>query len=103
MAGDLFAGVAYEEMDNTSGAGGDRMIRLYTQGDFVLTVNGAAQASVGGPVYATSEEVTSAVGGQGASYCGVLMALVATNTGIVRINPWPRDRSSTWSASAWTA
>ncbi|HVP11857.1 MAG TPA: hypothetical protein VMV94_11805 [Phycisphaerae bacterium] len=87
VAGDLFAGIAYEEMDNNGGAGGDKMVRLYTQGDFVLTVNNATQASVGGSVYATSDEVTSVVASQGASYCGMLMAVVATNTGIVRIQP----------------
>ena len=87
VAGDLFAGISYEEIDNSAGAGGDKMIRLYTQGDFVLTVNNASQALVGSPVYATSEEVTGVVVTAGASYCGMLVAAVATNTGIVRIQP----------------
>lgn len=87
VAGDLFAGIAYEEMDNSSGQGGDKMIRLYTQGDFVLTVNNASQTWIGAPVYATGEEVASVVVSQGASFCGVLVALVAANTGIVRIQP----------------
>src|SRR5947209_7224762 len=32
--GDLFAGVAYEEADNSSGSNGDIACRVYTQGDF---------------------------------------------------------------------
>jgi len=87
VAGDLFAGIAYEESDNSGGAGGDKMIRLYTQGDFVLTVTGAAQTAVGGPVFATGEEAATVTGSPGASCCGLLMAAVATNTGLVRIQP----------------
>jgi hypothetical protein len=87
VAGDLFAGIAYEESDNSSGSGGDKTIRLYTQGDFVLTVTGAAQTNVGGPVFAGNEEAATVTGSPGASYCGVLLAAVATNTGLVRIQP----------------
>jgi hypothetical protein len=87
VAGDVFAGIAYEEIDNSSGSGGAKSVRLYTQGDFVLTTNNATQAWVGAPVYATSDEVTSVISTQGASYCGILMAVVGENTGIVRIRP----------------
>lgn len=87
VAGDLFAGIAYEEVDNSGGAGGDKAIRLYTQGDFVLTVTGASQTGIGVPVYAGNEEATTVTGSPGASYCGVLVAAAASNTGIVRIQP----------------
>lgn len=85
VAGDMFAGIAYEEADNSSGSGGDVSVRLYTQGDFVLTTNNATQVMVGMAVYATSEEVTGVNVQQGASFCGVLMAVVGANKGIVRI------------------
>ncbi len=86
-AGDTFAGIAYEEMDNTNGDGAAKNIRLYTQGDFVLTVNGATAVWTGASVYALSDEVTGLLTTGGASYCGVLLAAVGTNLGIVRIQP----------------
>ncbi len=85
VAGDMFAGIAYEEADNSSGSGGDVSVRLYTQGDFVLTTNNATQVMVGTAVYAMSEEVTGVNVQQGASFCGLLMAVVGANKGIVRI------------------
>lgn len=36
VAGDRFCGVAYEEIDNTSGASGEKQVRVYTLGDFAL-------------------------------------------------------------------
>ncbi len=88
VAGDLFAGVAYEEIDNTAGgAGGEQFVRLYTQGDFVLPIAGATQAWAGAPVYATDNETTSAANQLGGSYCGILVAHLGNNQGIVRILP----------------
>ncbi|MFH1419458.1 MAG: hypothetical protein ABII12_14375 [Planctomycetota bacterium] len=92
VAGDTFAGIAYEEIDNSAGSGGDLMIRLYTQGDFVLTTNNASQSWVGSPVYATSDDVTGVLATLGASYCGILMSVVGPNKGIVRIQPLAADQ-----------
>ncbi|MFQ5429226.1 MAG: hypothetical protein ACE5E1_02850 [Phycisphaerae bacterium] len=85
--GDEFVGIAYEEMDNSAGAGADVSVRLYTLGDFVLTVNGATQADAGSGVYALDDEQTSIVPGLGGSYVGVLLAAAGSNAGIVRILP----------------
>ncbi|MBN2560659.1 MAG: hypothetical protein JXQ75_06990 [Phycisphaerae bacterium] len=88
VAGDVFAGVAYEEADNSSGSGGDISVRLYTQGDFVMQTLNVTADHVGSPMYATDNEVTNvAPTGLGASYCGILMAVLSSNTGIVRIVP----------------
>lgn len=87
VGGDVFAGIAYEEMDNGSGQDGDRSVRLYTQGDFILTVNSATAARVGSAVYASDNEVTTVFPLPGGSYCGILVAVVGTNLGIVRIAP----------------
>jgi len=56
VAGDLFAGIAYEEMDNTAGADGDQSIRLYTLGDFGHALSGATIANLGDPVYASADD-----------------------------------------------
>ncbi len=37
-AGDPIVGIAYEEMDNSSGADGDVAVRVYTLGDFGVTL-----------------------------------------------------------------
>ncbi len=86
-AGDVFAGIAYEEIDNTDGQGGEKSVRLYTQGDFILTTNNAAQEQIGAPVYAVDSEATTVSPGIGGSYCGILLAIVGVNLGIVRIQP----------------
>lgn len=86
-AGDHFAGIAYEEIDNSDGDAGDENIRLYTKGDFVLPVTGATQALIGAAVYATDEESAVVAPSQGASFVGIVMAGVSTNVAIVRIMP----------------
>lgn len=88
VVGDSFAGVAYEEMDNSTGSDGDLSVRLYTQGDFILTVNAATQAMVGQTVYATGNDATTVAPTPGSSLAGILMAVVGSSTGIVRILPF---------------
>ncbi len=87
VAGDLFAGVAYEEADNRDGAAGAGAVRVYTQGDFVAPIAGATGDLIGGPVYATADDTLTMYPPRGASYCGVLLAVTETNRGIVRIRP----------------
>jgi hypothetical protein len=87
VAGDLFAGIAYEEVDNSDGGNAEKMIRLYTQGDFVLPAYNASQAWVGAPVYAIADDATSVISLTGASYCGILISVTGSGTGIIRIQP----------------
>ncbi len=96
VAGDVFAGIAYEEKDNSAGAAGVLSIRLYTQGDFILTVTSSAAALIGSPVFALDDDTTGVSPSPGASYCGILVAVVGANLGIVRIQPMagPQDERS---------
>lgn len=87
VAGDVFAGIAYEEADNSGGLDGAASVRLYTQGDFILPVQSATQDLVGAPVYAAGDDVATANPQPGASYAGILMALAGANVGVVRILP----------------
>lgn len=85
VAKDLFAGIAYEQADNEGGEGGDIHVRVYTHGDFILPVVGAAAPLVGAPVFAAADEqgvLTTAAGG---SLCGVLLALAGADLGVVRL------------------
>lgn len=54
-AGEVFLGVAYEEVDNSGGSDGDKSVRVYTQGDFDHALSGATIANVGDAVYATDD------------------------------------------------
>jgi hypothetical protein len=87
VAGDVFAGVAYEEIDNSAGAAAAKNVRCYTQGDFILAVNNATQASAGSLVFALDNEVTGTSTSQGASHCGILLGMISASQGIVRIEP----------------
>jgi len=56
VAGDLFVGIAYEEMDNAAGADGDEAVRVYTLGDFGHALSGATIANLGDAVYASADD-----------------------------------------------
>ncbi len=87
IAGDVFAGIAYEEADNSSGTSGSTTVRLYTQGDFVLPAANVSQALAGMAVHATSDESTDVVPSQGGSLCGIMLATAGATSAVVRINP----------------
>lgn len=54
VAGDPFAGVAYEEVNNT-GADGAAEVQVITSGEFELTGSGFSQATVGSVIYASDD------------------------------------------------
>jgi hypothetical protein len=86
VAGDVFAGIAYEEMDNSAGADGAKAVRVYTVGDFEHAVSGAAQTDVGRPVFASADDTLTFVAA-GNSYVGVVQDFVSSGVAIVRIDP----------------
>jgi len=56
VAGDDFAGIAYEEADNSSGSDGDVVVRVFTVGDFEHALASASRANNGSQVYASNDE-----------------------------------------------
>jgi len=88
VAGDRFAGVAYEEMAN-AGADGAKTVRVYTSGDYVHPLTGAVQADAGRPVFASADG-TLVFTGAGNSYVGVAQDYSASNEIILRIDPLRR-------------
>lgn len=68
--GESFAGVAMETIDNTTGAAGDKYVRVWKEGVFSMNCTGASQAWVGSDVYAVDDN---------------LVALAATTTNDVRV------------------
>ena len=85
VAGDPFVGIAYEEMDNTAGANGAVSVRVYTLGDFGLTLTGATAAHIGRPVFASADD-TLTFTSAGNSYVGLIQDIVTTNEIILRMD-----------------
>jgi hypothetical protein len=85
VAGDPCVGIAYEEMDNTSGANGALSVRVYTLGDFGLTLTGATVAHIGRPVFASADD-TLTFTAAGNSYVGLVQDVVTTNEIILRMD-----------------
>jgi hypothetical protein len=71
-----FAGVAMEQVDNSSGSAGDLSVLLWTAGLFLLTGSTVTQAWVGQDVFATADD-TIALSGTGA-YVGVVKQYYST-------------------------
>lgn len=88
-AGDAFAGLAYEEKDNSAGSDGDLDARVYTLGDFEMTLSGATVADVGRPVFA-SDDATLTLTSNANSYVGVVQAFVSSGVIILRLDPHRR-------------
>ena len=85
-AGDPCVGLAYEECDNTGGSDGDKRIRVYTQGDFLHALSGAALTNIGDAVYA-SDDGTLTLTATSNSLVGVCVDRPEANKVIVRLNP----------------
>ncbi len=86
-AGELFAGIAYEEADNSAGSDGDLAVRVYTQGDFEHTLSGATIANIGDAVYA-SDDGTLTFTSTSNTFVGYCVDVPTAGTIIVRIQPF---------------
>ncbi len=84
-AGDVFIGIAYEEMDNTSGAAGDKSVRVYTLGDFGHPLSGATVTDIGNAVYASADD-TLTFTSVGNSYVGTAIDVPTSGEIILRLD-----------------
>lgn len=55
-----FAGIVYQQCDNSGGSAGDKVVELYTEGVFRLTGSSFTQATAGDLIYATDNFVITA-------------------------------------------
>ena len=55
-----FAGIVYQQCDNSGGSAGDKVVELYTEGVFRLTGTSFTQATAGDLIYATDNFTTTA-------------------------------------------
>lgn len=84
---EAFAGIAYEECDNSEGDDGDVRVKSYTQGDFVHALTGAALSNIGDIVYASADNGLTFTSTDNTPV-GCMVDLVSTDKILLRINPF---------------
>ena len=87
VAGDAFAGIAYEELNNT-GSDGAAVIRVFTLGDFELALTSASRTNNKSPVYA-SDDATLTLTASGNSFLGHQIDVPGANKIVLRIQVTP--------------
>ena len=86
-AGASFAGMAEEEVDNSSGAAGDLNAKVRTRGVFLLTGVSFTQADIGEAVYASDDQTVSITQGANEQEVGKIVELESSTQVWVRLNP----------------
>lgn len=81
QAGDRIAGFAKDEVDNTSGADGDKKVDVKARGKVCLEISGLSQESIGSDVVATDDD-TFALGSDG-DYFGKVLRLEDATQAVV--------------------
>jgi len=71
----VFAGVAYEEADNTGGAAGARSVRVLKTGVFTLAKAGAAQTDVGKTALIVDDATVSTAPTADNVACGIVVGV----------------------------
>lgn len=88
QAGDPFIGIAYEEIDNSSGSNGDESVRTFTQGDFEHALSGAAVTNNRAAIYASDDETLTTTSTDN-SLVGYQMGVPASNKIVLRLQATP--------------
>jgi hypothetical protein len=90
----LFAGVSYEQVDNSAGSAGDQEIRVEKTGEHTFVYNGgdASQAIVGKEVYIVDNQTVDEDALQVTNdiKCGVIAEVLNTTQVRVRIDGYAR-------------
>lgn len=86
-AGYKFAGVAYEKVDDSAGAG-TKWCRVFTEGLFKFTATSITQAMVGQMMYLQDDQTIDDVPAATAAIpCGILVEYVSATEGWIDIGP----------------
>lgn len=89
-AGNVFAGISEEEVDNSLGSAGDKSAKHKVEGSYLLTGSGFAQTDVGQSVYATDDQTISTTVGNN-PIVGQIVQFVSATQVFVKLerNPAP--------------
>lgn len=82
----VFAGVAYEEADNTAGAAGAKSVRVLKTGVFTLAKAGAVQADVGKTALVVDDATVATAPTADNIACGVVVGIADGGRLQVRID-----------------
>lgn len=82
-----FAGIAVNEVDNSSGTAGAKSVEVYTEGDFELTGSGFAQTDVGMPAYGDDNYAVVNALGASSVRIGQFVKYVSATKAFVAIKP----------------
>ncbi len=87
-AGETFAGVAYETVDNSAGSPGDASIRVCTTGTFVFVDGGAngAQTDVGAEFHVVDNQTVTDAATTNDLVCGVAVESISATSVRIRID-----------------
>jgi hypothetical protein len=85
-AGAVFAGVAYEKIDNSAGSAGDVAARVLKKGMFLMTGTGFAQTDVGQSAYASDDQTISKTQATNEQEVGKIAVFVSSTQVWVRID-----------------
>lgn len=85
-AGVTFVGIAYEDMDNTGGAAGAKLVRLLKTGVFTYAKTAAAQTDVGKTAFVVDDATVSTAATADNVACGVVVGVPDAASVQVRID-----------------
>jgi len=85
-AGAKFAGIAYEQVDNSGGSAGDIKCRAIKNGRFLFTASGFNQTDVGEKVYATDDSLITVTYAENIQWVGVIDEYVSSTQVWVKID-----------------
>lgn len=85
-ANERFAGVAVETVDNSGGAAGAKVVRVWRRGVVSVGCSGATQATVGSLAYVSDDQTVTFTGGAGAIPIGTVVGFVSATEVRVDIN-----------------
>ena len=93
--GDKFLGFASVQVDNSTGAAGDKNVNVRRRGQIQLSVSGAVITDVGQPVYASDDD-TFTFSPVGASFVGFVKRFVSGGVVVVDFDPTHVDPYALW-------
>lgn len=104
-----FAGIAVEQVDNSAGSAGDKVVEVYNKGQFELVGSGFAQTDVGMDIYASDNFTITKTRAAAAPRIGRCVGYVSSTKVIVDIRPGVNpsaaiaDADGTYSGNEQTA
>jgi hypothetical protein len=84
------AGVAYETVDNTAGANGDKSLRVEKSGEFEMNGSGLAQGDLGKEVYVTDDSTVQTAANTNGMKAGAIVEFLSASKVRVRIDNYVR-------------